>query len=104
MTAMTASEVLRSVPITSMSKAELLALNTAIVGQIRNLQAIDAVRAGMTLKVGGHATFYSPKRGRTIKVRIDKVNVKTASCTELGYDNEPTFHKWKVATQLLTAC
>lgn len=101
---MTANEALRSIPLTSMSKAELLALNVAVVNQIRQLQTIETIRAGSSLRVGEFCLFYSSRQQRTVKVRVDKVNVKTASVTELNSDGSASPFRWKVSPQLLKPC
>lgn len=101
---MTASDALRSIPLTSMSKAELLALNEAVVAQIRTLQTTEAIRAGMQFRPGDKASFYSSKYGRNIAIKITKVNIKTVSAVELNDDGTVSYRTWKVAPTMLKAC
>lgn len=99
-----ASTDFAQIPITSMSKAELLALNDQIVQRIRHLQTTEAISASYKLRVGQKASFYSRKHCRTIMIRIDKINTKTVHGTELDDFGQPLSWggKWKVGTTLLT--
>lgn len=93
-----------SIPITSMSKAELLSLNEQIVQRIRQLQTSEAISASCRLRIGQKASFYSRKHCRTVTIQIDKINTKTVHGTELDDFGKPKAWggQWKVGTTLLT--
>ncbi|WP_162098833.1 hypothetical protein [Cupriavidus taiwanensis] len=87
-----------------LSDDALRTLNHAVVGVIRERQAAKQREVAISLRIGGIASFYSRKDGKTVKIRIDRLNMKTVSGTEVDpTTHKPTFRTWRVSPSLLTA-
>ncbi len=86
----------------ALSTQTLRDMNRHIVSVLRLRQAHSQVEAGSRLRINGKATFVN-RNGRTVHVIVDKINVKTANCTEIGPDGKRLeTAKWRVAPSLLT--
>lgn len=85
----------------SLSTDTLRQMNTHIVSLLRQRQSQTQFEAGSKLRIGQKATFVS-RDGRNVTVFVDKINVKTVNCTEVGPDGKrmPTL-KWRVAPSFL---
>jgi len=84
----------------SLSTDTLQEMNRHIVGVLRHRQALTQMNAGAKLKINGKATFVD-RLGRTVTVRVDKINVKSVNCSELN-ERGVTTKNWRVAPTLLT--
>jgi hypothetical protein len=86
-----------------LSTETLRQLNSNIVVVLRHRQAQTQITAGSKLRVGGKATF-TDRSGRQITVIVEKINVKTANCTQVDADSGRRIEsaKWRVAPTLLT--
>jgi hypothetical protein len=86
----------------ALSTETLRDMNTHIVSVLRYRQSQKQMEAGSRLRIGGKAWFVN-RNGRKVMVVVDKINVKTANCTEIGPDgNQLETAKWRVAPSLLT--
>jgi hypothetical protein len=86
----------------ALSTDTLRDMNNHIVSLLRHRQAQKQMEAGSRLRIGGNATFVN-RAGRKVTVVVDKINVKSANCTEIGPDGKRLeTAKWRVAPSLLT--
>lgn len=87
-----------------LSDDALRTLNNAVVQILRQRQTAKQREAANQLHFGGIASFYSRKDGKTIKIRVDRMNLKTVSGTEVDpITHKPTSRTWRVSPSLLTA-
>ena len=84
----------------ALSTDTLRAMNSHIVGLIRQRQTLEQMRAGAKLVIGGQATFVKKGGGRA-RIVIDKINAKTVVGRELNPDGTVRAN-WKVSPTLLT--
>lgn len=86
----------------ALSTPTLREMNHHIVSLLRHRAAEKQIEAGAKLRVGGWATFVN-RAGRKVTVVVEKINVKSANCTEIGPDgNRLETAKWRIAPSLLT--
>lgn len=85
----------------SLSTDTLRAMNSHIVGLIRQRQAMEQMQAGSKLRIGGKAMFTHSRTGARHAIVIDKINTKTVVGRELNPDGT-TRMTWKVSPTLLT--
>jgi hypothetical protein len=82
---------------------QLRQLNSMVVGHINNANGVRQLQAMNKLRVGSTVEFMSSKQHRIVRMRIDRLNTKTVSGTELNrVDNRPMMATWKVAPSMLT--
>lgn len=87
----------------TLDATQLRQLNAMVVGRINNLHSIKQLQAMNKLREGATAEFMSSKQHRIVRIRIDKLNTKTVSGTELNrVNNTPMMATWKVAPSMLT--
>ncbi len=84
-------DALRAIPL-----LQLRELNRMVVTEIRERNRVESIRAGSAFNVGDKLTFWSPKRGRQITIRAEKINAQSINgvCVDTG-------GKWKVHPSLL---
>lgn len=81
---------------------QLLEVNKMVVNTIRFKQGQQERLAATRFMPGTRAKFHSDKRGRTVTIRIDKINQKTVSGTEVASDGTMTMRTWRVSPSMLT--
>lgn len=85
----------------ALSTDTLRAMNTHIVGLIRQRIALEQMQAGSKLRVGGKAKFVHSRTGQEITIVVDKINAKSVVGSEKDGDGR-TKMVWKVTPSMLT--
>lgn len=85
-----------------MSESQLRELNGAIVTVIRERQTMRQRSEMGRFMVGGKAQFTCSRTGRTVLIRIDRLNTKTVSATELSSTGMPIGRTWRVPPSMLS--
>lgn len=85
-----------------LDKLESLSLETLLKLK-ENVQAAITRKQRQVLRPGTEATFYSEKRGRNVRILIEKINPKSIGGYEIdAHGNHLRSAKWRVHPSLLT--
>lgn len=86
-----------------LSKSELHEVNRLVVSQINYMNRIEQSKSASRFGIGDRAAFRESKFGRLVTIRIDRINQKTISGTELNADgNVIAGRTWRVSPSLLS--
>lgn len=87
----------------TLDATQLRQLNSMVVGRLNNLRSVEQLQAMNKLRIGSTVEFTSSKQHRTVRMRVDRLNTKTVSGTELDRNtNMPLMSTWKVPPSMLT--
>jgi hypothetical protein len=82
--------------------SELRQLNSEVVSHINHQVSLIQRKAMLNLRVGSLAEFTNSRTGRTVRVRIEKMNSKTVSAREINIpDGTDKMETWRVSPSML---
>lgn len=88
--------------LSGLSIDELRVLNSEVVNKIKWRHSLECRQKMAEINVGSIAKFYSKKLGRTVYIRVDKINSTTVSATECDELGNITGLNWRVSPTFLT--
>lgn len=95
-------EIIATAKLEALSTEQLRALNQQVVGVLKGRYTAAAMQKARQFRVGQQARFLSSKTYQYVTIRIDRINTKTVSGTELDATGRPTHRTWRVSPGLLS--
>lgn len=86
--------------LSALTTEQLLELNKAVVGMIRQRQTQQQVQAGRRFNVGDQAMFRD-KMGRMVTIEVNRINTKSVSGCEVVGGVVNRHRTWRVAPTFL---
>ncbi len=83
------------------SEDTLRMMNEEVVAEIRKRRSLRESKATRAIEVGGQYQFYSEKYGRTVRIRVTKVNTVTVHGVEIEATGRIGYVTWKVSPSVL---